>query len=75
MEEHKSADNPAQSFPTNFNDEKTEEVKKKDGQDEVEKSNKKVVYFLFFVILLMNLLINFDHGVMPAGAVAMKADL
>ena len=23
----------------------------------------------------MNMLINFDHGVMPAGAVAMKADL
>ena len=34
-----------------------------------------MVYVLFFVILTMNLLINFDHGVMPAGAVQMKKDL
>lgn len=34
-----------------------------------------MVYVLFFVILTMNLLINFDHGVMPAGALEMKKDL
>jgi len=37
--------------------------------------NKAYTYFLFFVILLVNMLINFDHGVMPAGAVEMKLDL
>ena len=37
--------------------------------------SKGYTYFLFLVILLMNMLINFDHGVMPAAAVAMKEDL
>ena len=37
--------------------------------------NKKTIYFLFFVVLTMNLLINFDHGVMPAGSVQLKEDL
>ena len=27
------------------------------------------------VVLLMNMLINFDHGVMPAAAIEMKRDL
>mmetsp|Transcript_31416 Transcript_31416/g.39001 ORF Transcript_31416/g.39001 Transcript_31416/m.39001 type:complete len:148 (+) Transcript_31416:257-700(+) len=30
---------------------------------------------LFFVVLFLNLLINFDHGVMPAGALKMQEDL
>lgn len=34
-----------------------------------------MVYLLFMIILTMNLLINFDHGVFPAGALEMKKDL
>ena len=30
---------------------------------------------MFGVVMTMNLLINFDHGVMPAGSLAMKEDL
>ena len=37
--------------------------------------NKGYIYFMFGVVLTMNLLINFDHGVMPAGSIAMKQDL
>ena len=33
------------------------------------------MYFLFTVILLVNMLINFDHGVLPAAAMVIKEDL
>ena len=33
------------------------------------------IYALFFVVLFLNLLINFDHGVMPAAAIRMQEDL
>ena len=29
----------------------------------------------FLVVLYLNLIINFDHGVMPAGAIAIKEEL
>ena len=31
--------------------------------------------FLFFLVLFMNVLINVDHGVMPAGSIVIKNDL
>ena len=46
-----------------------------DAEQRGEGLSKSYTYFLFFVILLVNMLINFDHGVMPAGAVEMKQDL
>jgi hypothetical protein len=33
------------------------------------------VYFTFALIMLVNIWINFDHGVMPAGATTIKTDL
>ena len=52
-----------------------ENVEDSTSRNKTSTMSKKVIYFLFFVILLMNLLINFDHGVMPAGAPSMQADL
>lgn len=49
----------------------TEEIKPK---DEPERNNCRI-YMLFFVVLFLNLLINFDHGVMPAAAIRMQEDL
>ena len=49
----------------------TEEVKPKDEP----KRNNCRIYMLFFVVLFLNLLINFDHGVMPAAAIRMQEDL
>ena len=49
----------------------TEEIKPK---DEPERNNCRI-YMLFLVVLLLNLLINFDHGVMPAAAIRMQEDL
>ena len=37
--------------------------------------NRKAVSATFALILLMNLLINIDHGVMPAGAIAIRQSL
>ena len=34
-----------------------------------------MVNVLFIVILYMNVLINVDHGVMPAGSIVIKEDL
>ena len=34
--------------------------------------NRAVVNFLFFLVLFMNILINVDHGVMPAGSIVIK---
>ena len=49
----------------------TEEIKPK---DEPERNNCRIC-MLFLVVLLLNLLINFDHGVMPAAAIRMQEDL
>ena len=49
----------------------TEETKPKDEP----KRNNCRIYMLFFVVLFLNLLINFDHGVMPAAAIRMQEDL
>jgi hypothetical protein len=37
--------------------------------------DKKTVNFVFFVILMLNLLSNIDHGTLPAGSVDIKTDL
>ena len=37
--------------------------------------NETVVNMLFVVVLFMNVLINIDHGVMPAGSIVIKDDL
>ena len=40
-----------------------------------EQFNRAVVNFLFFLVLFMNILINVDHGVMPAGSIVIKEAL
>ena len=40
-----------------------------------EQFNRAVVNFLFLLVLFMNVLINVDHGVMPAGSIVIKEDL
>ena len=37
--------------------------------------NRAVVNFLFLLVLFMNVLINVDHGVMPAGSIVIKEDI
>ena len=37
--------------------------------------NETVVNMLFLLVLFMNVLINVDHGVMPAGSIVIKEDL
>ena len=40
-----------------------------------EQFNRAVVNFLFVLVLFMNILINVDHGVMPAGSIVIKEAL
>ena len=40
-----------------------------------EQFNRAVVSFLFILVLFMNILINVDHGVMPAGSIVIKEAL
>lgn len=37
--------------------------------------DRRIVTFMFFVIMLMNLMANFDHGTLPAGSVVIAKDL
>jgi hypothetical protein len=37
--------------------------------------NRKVVIFMFFVIAVMNLIANFDQGILPAGTIVIAKDL
>ena len=52
-----------------------EDLKRLDHAFHREEPNKITTRFLFFVILLTNLLINIDHGVIPACTTVLKQEL
>ncbi len=51
---------------------------KENSPDEVAQKpdiDRRIVTFMFFVVMLMNLMANFDHGTLPAGSVVIAKDL
>ena len=61
-----------------FDTEKTVITTMEENHPKPSNSSKKKgykLYALFVLILCLNLLINFDHGVLPAGAVTIQQDL